>query len=154
MSVVKEVHHFDRNRAYVKGLDHYLEAFPWIEYNPSDTTAAFTVPLFGEATPFYLASKYSCQRISVDMPKTKMIVLLREPISRAYSEYQMKLRYHSYYTIHTLVLNISLQTSGAAGCLPTSAEGAFSSVAGLLYEFVVLDLFVRCLYFGLSVVSA
>lgn len=43
-------------------------------------------PLYGESTPFYIASRSACERISRDVPNVKMIILLREPVSRAYSE--------------------------------------------------------------------
>jgi hypothetical protein len=45
-----------------------------------------------EATPFYIASRHACRRISETVPEVKIIVLLREPVARAYSEYQMKKR--------------------------------------------------------------
>jgi hypothetical protein len=45
-----------------------------------------------EATPFYLASRHSCRRISETVPDVKLIVMLREPVARAYSEYHMKKR--------------------------------------------------------------
>lgn len=80
----KEVHFFDNTENYELGIDKYLESFnPWSQLTP---------PLFGESTPFYIASRDACQRISDTIPNIKMIVLLREPVSRAYSEYQMKKR--------------------------------------------------------------
>lgn len=48
--------------------------------------------LFGESTPSYIASKYACKRISETLPNVKLIILMREPSARAYSEYQMKIR--------------------------------------------------------------
>ena len=45
-----------------------------------------------EATPFYLASRHACRRLSETVPEVKLLVLLREPGARAYSEYQMKKR--------------------------------------------------------------
>ena len=93
----KEVHFFDRTRTYIKGLDSYLSAFPYVNYS---VELDLSPPLFGEATPFYLASLNACRRISQDLPDVKMIVLLREPISRAYSEYQMQQRFfRGYYGI-------------------------------------------------------
>lgn len=80
----KEVHFFDNTENYQLGINKYLESFnPWNQLSP---------PLFGESTPFYVASREACQRISETIPNMKMIILLREPVSRAYSEYQMKKR--------------------------------------------------------------
>ena len=85
----KEVHFFDRTRNFIKGIHRYLMAFPYVNFSTETTS---TLPLFGEATPFYLASESACRRISQTLSNTKILVLLREPIARAYSEYQMKKR--------------------------------------------------------------
>ncbi len=45
-----------------------------------------------DATPSYISSRFSCQRISSSLPYVKLVILFREPVSRAYSEYQMKSR--------------------------------------------------------------
>lgn len=79
----KELHFFDKITNYEKGIAHYLDSFP----PPNQSTL-----IFGEATPYYLASKTSCERIAEYFPSVKMIIILREPIARAYSEYQMKVR--------------------------------------------------------------
>ena len=45
----------------------------------------------GEATPFYLAERDACRSMAEEMPEPPaLIVLLRDPVDRAYSEYQMK----------------------------------------------------------------
>lgn len=79
----KEIHFFDKANNYKKGLKHYISN--WNNFNSSHLW-------YGEATPYYIASREACQRISTHFPTAKMIVLLREPVQRAYSEYQMKLR--------------------------------------------------------------
>ena len=84
----KEVHFFDRNKAYIKGKFNYLQYFK--AWNISNFPSS--PPIYGEATPFYVASKYSCKRIAKMIPNVKIIILLREPISRAYSEFHMKKR--------------------------------------------------------------
>lgn len=45
-----------------------------------------------DATPSYISSRVSCRRISSSLPYAKLLILLRNPVSRAYSEYQMKAR--------------------------------------------------------------
>jgi hypothetical protein len=103
-SIRKEVHFFDHNERYKKGIKEYIKSFkPWnysdihIERLQRDPYALPTwkmpnPPLFAESTPFYIASRDSCRRISESLPGVKMILLLREPVARAYSEYQMKKR--------------------------------------------------------------
>lgn len=78
----KELHFFDKNKNYKKGISTYLKHFHVI---PSSI-------LIGEATPAYLPSRAACRRIAEHFPQAKLIVLLRNPLSRAYSEYQMKAR--------------------------------------------------------------
>lgn len=60
--------------------------------NNSNGLANWRPPLYGESTPFYIASPVACSRIAQLLPQVKMVVLLREPVARAYSEYQMKKR--------------------------------------------------------------
>jgi hypothetical protein len=86
----KELHFFDRAKNFNMGTDKYISHF-----ENDDTTcpppSVFEQVLM-EATPFYVASRVACARIARTLPGTKLIILLREPIARAYSEYQMKLR--------------------------------------------------------------
>ncbi len=94
----KEIHFFDRRRSYNKGKRSYLSYFsPWQVPNFKNISdlgilKSITMPIYGEATPFYLASRYGCKRMAEMIPQVKIIVLMREPISRAYSEYHMKKR--------------------------------------------------------------
>jgi len=73
----KEIHFFDNN--YHKGLGWYKNQF--IE---SLCT--------GEATPYYIFHPHSLRRIANDLPNVKIIVILRNPVDRAYSHYQMVVR--------------------------------------------------------------
>ena len=61
-------------------------------YSTTALDASTKLPIFIESTPFYLASRQACNHIIHDIPTIKLIILLREPISRAYSEYNMKVR--------------------------------------------------------------
>ena len=84
----KEVHFFDNLKRYNLGISEYLHNFH--EWDASRVDAS--LPIYGESTPYYLASRDACRRISETIPEVKLVVLLREPVSRAYSEYQMKKR--------------------------------------------------------------
>mmetsp|Transcript_22802 Transcript_22802/g.31278 ORF Transcript_22802/g.31278 Transcript_22802/m.31278 type:complete len:208 (+) Transcript_22802:22-645(+) len=89
ISQKKEVHFFDKNSNYERGLKNYLKSFAPIKIGIHSPD--FHI-LNGEATPSYIASRNSCQRIKEDLPYVRLIVLLRDPVNRAYSEYQMKIR--------------------------------------------------------------
>ena len=84
----KEVHFFDILKRYNLGISEYLRNFHEWDASRSGTS----LPIYGESTPYYLASRDACRRISETIPEVKLVVLLREPVSRAYSEYQMKKR--------------------------------------------------------------
>ncbi|MDP9365631.1 MAG: sulfotransferase domain-containing protein [Chloroflexota bacterium] len=76
----KEVHFFDRS--YDKGLDWYLAHFP--------ERGEFAV--VGESGPSYLFHPEVPERVRRTLPHAKLLVLLRNPVDRAYSQYQMRLR--------------------------------------------------------------
>ena len=81
---VKEPHFFDRET-----LDWQAPA----EQRETDYHAMFAPRpgcLWGESTPVYLYWKPSAERIWRYNPSMKLIVLLRNPISRAYSHWNME----------------------------------------------------------------
>lgn len=85
----KEVHFFDNLKKFNMGIAEYLRHFH--EWNYTSIDQVYPL-VYGESTPFYLASREACERISKTVPDVRIVVLLREPVSRAYSEYQMKKR--------------------------------------------------------------
>jgi hypothetical protein len=79
-SVFKEVHYYDF--AYRKGIQWYKSYFPFFK-------KGF---IYGEASPYYVFHPHVPKRIYDDNKDMKLILLLRDPISRAYSHYQMEKR--------------------------------------------------------------
>lgn len=88
----KELHYFSNDKYYKKGLvSGYLDYFK--RWNYTEPEWSLRPPHYGEATPYYLASRRACSRIAKTIEgDLRLIVLLREPAARAYSEYQMKIR--------------------------------------------------------------
>jgi hypothetical protein len=81
----KDLHFFDRR--YHKGLAWYRGHFPTtIEkyYAQCVRGRAFVT---GEASPSYLFHPYAPKRVASAIPHVKLIVLLRNPVDRAYSQY-------------------------------------------------------------------
>ncbi len=76
----KEVHFFDRS--YDKGMDWYLAHFP----------RRGEFPVVGEASPSYLFHPEVPGRVRRAVPDAKLIALLRNPVDRAFSQYQMNVR--------------------------------------------------------------
>ncbi|VEP14170.1 Sulfotransferase [Hyella patelloides LEGE 07179] len=85
-----EVHFFDYK--YQKGLLLYKSYFPTkIEIEQQQNNLNRKV-ITGETSPSYLFYPFVAKRIAKTLPKIKIIILLREPIARAYSHYQHEVR--------------------------------------------------------------
>jgi hypothetical protein len=82
----KEVHFFDRNLR--KGTTWYRGHFPSVLFRSYVTTVLRRRFMTGEATPAYIFYPHAPQRILETVPRAKLIVLLRNPVDRAYSHYQ------------------------------------------------------------------
>lgn len=75
----KQIHFFDLN--FKKGLAWYKSHFPIIFNKKKIKT--------GESSPYYIFHPHAAKRISKAFPEVKLIVLLRNPVSRAFSHYNM-----------------------------------------------------------------
>jgi hypothetical protein len=75
MSMPKELHFFDRH--FDRGLSWYREQF----------TPAGRHLQIGEATPAYLYDAEARARLAETLPAAKFVVILRDPVKRAYSHY-------------------------------------------------------------------
>jgi hypothetical protein len=75
----KELHFFDLKYDY--GPKWYFSNFP-IKYKS----------ITGEATPYYLFHPLVPERVKQLLPNIKLIILLRNPIDRAYSQFHMQKR--------------------------------------------------------------
>jgi hypothetical protein len=79
-SVAKELQYFSKRRD--RPLNWYRSKFPLTR------TVARVGGLCFEATPSYLPTPQALRMMSVVLPDAKVIVLLRDPVSRAFSHYQ------------------------------------------------------------------
>jgi hypothetical protein len=82
----KEVHFFDSN--YHKGLGWYRAHFASSAYCAVRQRASGRRVITGEASPYYLVYPFAPARLRSVLPQAKLIVLLRNPVDRAYSHYQ------------------------------------------------------------------
>lgn len=73
----KEVYFFDRDDFYARGVDWYRERFE----------GASGQRAVGEASPSYLFFPKAVERMAAVIPDAKLVAILREPVSRAYSHY-------------------------------------------------------------------
>lgn len=86
----KEVHYFDRN--YRKGDLWYRAHFPSALRKIWSSAVKGHPFATGEASPAYLYHPHAPRRVKEKLPDRKFIVLLRNPVDRAYSHYQHELR--------------------------------------------------------------
>ena len=84
-ALMKEVHFFDL--AFSKGLNWYRANFPMVSTKEGEQKM-FT----GEASPYYIIHPHAPTRIASLFPSIKLIVLLRNPVDRAYSHYQHEVK--------------------------------------------------------------
>ena len=75
LPATKELHYFSLH--YIKGADWYRQQF----------APARSCQCCGEITPYYLFHPQAPWRIKTLLPNTRLIVLLRDPVDRALSQY-------------------------------------------------------------------
>lgn len=78
----KGVHYFDMR--YHKGGDWYRGHFP-LRVPTRRAPASGDAVITGEASPYYMFHPLAGERIARDLPGVRLIVLLRDPVDRAYS---------------------------------------------------------------------
>jgi hypothetical protein len=86
----KEVHFFDYN--YYRGADWYRAHFPLRSDRDAFAREHGAPFLTGEASPPYLSHLWVPQRARKMVPNVKLIAVLRDPIERAFSQFQMSRR--------------------------------------------------------------
>lgn len=88
-STTKEVNFF--NQHFGRGVNWYRAHFPLMSALRS--RGAPNVPkITGESTPSYLFNPLIPPRVAMVVPKVKIIILLRNPVDRAFSHYQLKIK--------------------------------------------------------------
>ena len=78
-----EVHFFDNNKSYARGLEYYRQQMPTSE--PHQITV--------EKTPRYFRAPYVPERIRQMNESIKLLLIVREPVSRMISEYWFNKRH-------------------------------------------------------------
>ena len=83
MAHKKEVHFFDEDRYFEKKSPNYSKYHKY--FSPNDYSQ-----VIGEATPIYMYWNKAIERIHVYNPQIKLIIILRNPIDRAFSHWNME----------------------------------------------------------------
>lgn len=83
MAKKKEVHYFDNEKHFANGTPDYSKYHAFFSPQKSHK-------VLGEATPIYMYWKASPKRIFEYNPQMKLLIILRNPIERAYSHWNME----------------------------------------------------------------
>lgn len=75
-------------RYYGKGFDWYRAHFPTVMYRRLVARRTGREPITGEASPYYMYDPRVAERVHRLLPAVKAIMLLRDPVERAYSHYR------------------------------------------------------------------
>jgi Sulfotransferase family len=83
--LAEEVHYFDN--AYRRGRAWYRSHFPLTAaaHRAARTAGAGVPPVAFESSPYYMFHPWAPERIARDLPGVRLLVLLRDPVERAYS---------------------------------------------------------------------
>ncbi len=84
-ATTKEIHFFDWN--FHRGIAWYRAQFPLLMQRDVGETIGKQGVITFESSPYYLFHPHAPARAALVVPKTKLIVLLRNPVDRAYSHY-------------------------------------------------------------------
>ena len=84
----KEVHYFDYS--YAHPLSWYRCHFPLRARAALAARDTGVAPVAFEASPSYMCHPLAPERIARDLPGVKLIVMLRDPVARAYSSHTMR----------------------------------------------------------------
>jgi hypothetical protein len=82
----KELHFFDHPERFDNGAEWYRRCFPRLSSKNGQRS------ITGEATPYYLFDPPVAKRMAEIVPQARLIALLRNPVDRAYSHYQMQVK--------------------------------------------------------------
>lgn len=86
-TIRKEINFFDQY--YERGLDWYGAFFPSPEHSAE-------YQAIGEISPQYLECSECPKRIAATLPDSKLIVIMRHPVARAYSQYGLFVQRRNY----------------------------------------------------------
>lgn len=108
MAKGKELHFFDNENIFQKSNVKYFQYEKQFNFRPS-------IKFYGEATSIYIYWKPCCQRIWEYNPDIKLIFILRNPIDRAFSHWNMEFnRNWDNYTFTDAIRNESIRIQETA----------------------------------------
>ncbi len=89
---VKEIGYFASTTTYMYGMQWYRAHFPTVLHKRYHAWKTGRKMLTGEATPPYMFLPDVPGRVRATIPNVRLLAILRNPVDRAYSEYNMRLK--------------------------------------------------------------
>ncbi|MFQ5470216.1 MAG: sulfotransferase [Gammaproteobacteria bacterium] len=102
----KEIHFFSDN--YDKGMRWYLNHYPSRLKQCLQAISLRQQIVTGEATPYYVFHPHAPARIKKHFPDARIIIMLRDPVERAYSHY----KYHVKLGVEDLSFEQAIEKEG------------------------------------------
>ena len=110
-NVTKGSHYFDVK--FDHGWAWYRSHFPTVLYRSWLERSRGCEVIAGESSPYYIFHPLALSRISQALPSAKLIVLLRDPVARAYSHYHYER--HRGFETEPIEVAIGLEDERLAG---------------------------------------
>lgn len=140
-STNEEVHYFSLN--YGKGTAWYRGHFPTV------ARAAFVRRRYGrelvtgEASPYYIFHPHALERIRELLPDAKLIVVLRNPVDRAYSQYNHSFQM-GFETLETFEAGLAAEPGRLEGELEKmGADPLYNSYSHFNHSYLARGLYVE-----------
>jgi hypothetical protein len=111
---------------YTKDLDWYRSRFP-LRRLAERRTADAGPPMTFEANTYYLFHPFAIERLAKDFPDIKLVVMLRDPVERAFSSFKHESA-RGYETEPDFLRALQLEDQRLAGLDERLAEPGFTSL--------------------------
>ncbi|MCX6199784.1 MAG: sulfotransferase [Bacteroidetes bacterium] len=89
----KDIYFFNNEIHHQKGINWYRAHFPHIAYKKIYEVMYGVKAVTFDGTPNYFDTPMAAQRLKKEFPDAKIILLLRNPVERAYSNYRMAVKF-------------------------------------------------------------
>ena len=129
MSDIKEINFFSFDHKFSKGLSYYSNYFK---------TPAANHKITGEASPGYMNTPGITEKIYQNLPEVKIVIILRDPIKRGYSQYWDNRRHLKEHLSEDEIIQEYLSTE-----YDTNSKGYFSRGVYIKYIKEYLKFFKR-----------
>ncbi|WP_157683365.1 sulfotransferase [Microlunatus soli] len=89
-AATKGIHYFDSN--YFRGRRWYASHLPSARARRAQQSSSGGPVITGEGSPYYLTHPEAPGRVARDLPKVKILAVLRDPVMRAHSHWKERVR--------------------------------------------------------------